>query len=122
EMEEVRVKTVNIYNNEKGNHLLPENEKYSRYHQNKNGSYSLKNKLLDHCWKLWQSCVFTWDGQLVPCCFDKDAAHPAGNIQLKSFKEIWQGTELQSFRASVLRSRKEIDICSNCTEGTKIWA
>ena len=27
----------------------------------------------NHCWKLWHANVITWDGLVVPCCFDKDA-------------------------------------------------
>jgi len=39
-----------------------------------------------------------------------------------SFQEIWQNETYNSFRSSLLKSREEIDICKNCTEGTKVWA
>jgi radical SAM protein with 4Fe4S-binding SPASM domain len=58
----------------------------------------------------------------VPCCFDKDAKHQLGDLQAKTFKEIWQSEAYNQFRKSILKSRKEIDICSNCSEGTKVWA
>ncbi|RYD74464.1 MAG: radical SAM protein, partial [Sphingobacteriales bacterium] len=75
-VDEVKFKTAQVYDYENGNELIPENEKYSRYKKNKKtGKYDIKNQLLNHCWKLWQSCVFTWDGKVVPCCFDKDATH-----------------------------------------------
>ena len=82
----------------------------------------IKNKLLNHCWRLWSGSVITWDGKVVPCCFDKDASHEMGNLRERSFKGIWNGTSYSHFRQAILRSRKEIDICKNCTEGTKIWA
>ncbi|MGZ5283355.1 MAG: SPASM domain-containing protein [Bacteroidia bacterium] len=121
-IDEVKFKTAQVYDYENGNELIPENEKYSRYRKNKKtGKYEIKNPLLNHCWKLWQSCVFTWDGKVVPCCFDKDASHTMGDIQQQTFIELWQSDRYQNFRNSVLRSRKEIDICQNCTEGGQVW-
>lgn len=121
-VDEVRLKTAQVYDYEQGNELIPTIDKYSRYRENADGSWSIKNRLLNHCWKLWHSCVITWDGKVVPCCFDKDATHQLGDLQKISFKEVWQSDAYQHFRAAVLRSRSEIDICKNCTEGTKVWA
>jgi len=119
--DEVRFKTAQIYEYEQGSPLIPENEKFSRYHKNEDGSFSIKNKLLNHCWKLWHACVITWDGLIVPCCFDKDAKHQLGDLKEKKFSEIWQSDLYRNFRRSLLKSRKEIDICKNCTEGTQVW-
>jgi radical SAM protein with 4Fe4S-binding SPASM domain len=121
-VDEVRLKTAQVYDHEKGNDLIPVNEKYSRYKKSSDGTYVIKNELLDHCWKLWQSCVITWDGMVVPCCFDKDASHRMGDLKTTSFNELWKGKAYNNFRASVLRARNEIDICRNCTEGTRVWA
>ena len=121
-VDEVKFKTAQIYDYQNGSDLIPQNLKYSRYKKNSKGIYQIKNPLLNHCWKMWHSCVFTWDGNVVPCCFDKDAQHSMGNIHQNSFQEIWQGNAYQKFRTALLKSRKEIDICQNCTEGTKVWA
>jgi radical SAM protein with 4Fe4S-binding SPASM domain len=115
-------KTAQVYDYKNGNPFIPNNQKYSRYVQKPDGSYQIKNKLLNHCWKMWHSCVVTWDGSIVPCCFDKDASHKLGNLQKSSFKSIWRGAECRHFRKKLLKSRKEFDICQNCTEGTKIFA
>ena len=120
-VDEVKFKTAQVYDFENGNELIPENEKYSRYRKNASGKYEIKNALLNHCWKLWHSCVFTWDGKVVPCCFDKDATHVLGDIEQQDFKSLWHGEAYQNFRASVLISRNKIDICKNCTEGTTVW-
>ena len=119
---EVALKTAQIYDYKNGSDLIPSVEKYSRYTKNSDGVYSIKNQMLDHCWKMWHSCVITWDGKVVPCCFDKDAHFTLGNLNQNSFQEIWRGEKYQEFRSSLLRSRSEIEICKNCTEGTKVWA
>ena len=121
-VDEVKFKTAQVYDYENGNDLIPDNEKYSRYKKNKEGKYELKNSLDNHCWKLWHSCVITWDGNIVPCCFDKDAAHPMGSLISQSLPEIWNNKQYKNFRSAIMRSRKEIDICKNCSEGTKVWA
>ncbi len=120
-VDEVRFKTAQLYDYENGNDLMPTIDEFSRYKKNMNGTYSIKNKLLNHCWKLWHSCVITWDGKVVPCCFDKDAQHQLGDLQKNSFADLWQNGPYQNFRKSLLKSRSEIDICKNCSEGTKVW-
>jgi radical SAM protein with 4Fe4S-binding SPASM domain len=121
-VDEIRFKTAQIYNYEQGNPLIPSIDKYSRYKRKKDGSYVLKNKLPNQCWKMWHSTVITWDGKILPCCFDKDAKHQLGNLQSSPFKTIWESNEYNQFRASILKSRSQIDICQNCSEGTKVWA
>jgi len=121
-VDEVLFKTAQIYDFKNGSPLIPEQQKYSRYKPNLGGTYSIKNKLLDHCWKMWHSCVITWDGQVVPCCFDKDAHHVMGNLSNTSFSELWSGVEYQGFRQKLIRSRSNIEMCQNCTEGSRVWA
>lgn len=121
-VDEVKLKTAQVYDYKNGNPLIPENEKYSRYKKQKDGTYTIKNSLENNCWKLWHSCVVTWDGKVIPCCFDKDANHKLGDLQLHSFDEIWKGEKYQSFREQLFVGRKQIDICKNCSEGTKVWA
>lgn len=120
-VDEIRFKTAQIYGNPEESGLLPDNPRYARYKKNKEGQYVIKNKQLNHCWKMWHSCVITWDGKVLPCCFDKDARYSMGHMQDKSLSEIWQSPPYISFRKRLLKSRKEIDICANCSVGTKIW-
>jgi len=121
-VDEVGLKTAQIYNYQQGSPLIPENKKYSRYKLQEDGSYAIKNKLTNHCWKMWHSCVITWDGKVVPCCFDKDAHHQLGDLKNTGFEELWNSSAYKSFRASVIKSRSEIEMCKNCTEGTRVWA
>jgi radical SAM protein with 4Fe4S-binding SPASM domain len=118
----VRIKTAQIYDFENSTDLIPKNESLSRYKKNALGKWEIKNPLLNHCWRMWQACVVTWDGKIVPCCFDKDAKYQLGDLHTSSFSKIWFSEPYMAFRNKILRSRKEIDICTNCTEGTKVWA
>jgi len=120
-VDEVKLKTAQIYDYENGNELIPTIDKYSRYKQQNDGSYIVKNELLNHCWKLWHACVITWDGLVVPCCFDKDATHRLGDLKNLTFREVWKGDQYKHFRISLLKGRDQIDICTNCTEGCKVW-
>lgn len=122
-VDEVRYKTAQVYDYVNDpNQLIPSNNKYSRYRRGTNGDQQLKNDLPNHCWRLWHATVITWDGLVVPCCFDKDATHQLGDLKGKPFKEIWHNNEYKNFRRSLLHSRKSIDICANCSEGTKVWS
>lgn len=120
-VDEVRFKSAQVYDYKHGNPLIPDNPEFSRYKKTKDGTYEVKNSLDNHCWRMWSGCVVTWDGMVVPCCFDKDATHGVGDLKKQSLKEIWNGPEYRGFRAALFKSRKEIDICANCSEGTKVW-
>lgn len=119
--DEVKLKTAQIYDYKNGNPLIPTIDKYARYAKQKDGTYVIKNELLNHCWKLWHSCVITWDGWVVPCCFDKDANYRLGSLKHDSFQKLWMDKPYQNFRKTLLKGRDQIDICTNCTEGCKVW-
>lgn len=121
-VDDVWFKTAQVYDYETDpNDLIPTIDKYSRYRKSASGGYEFKGKLANHCWRLWHDPVITWDGLVAPCCFDKDAQHKLGDLKQRSFKEIWTNGEYKKFRIQILKGRKNIDICSNCSEGTKVW-
>jgi radical SAM protein with 4Fe4S-binding SPASM domain len=129
-VDDVWFKTAQVYDYENDpNKLIPTIDKYSRYRKTNNArpddpvgrGYEFKGKLANHCWRLWHDPVITWDGLVAPCCFDKDAQHKLGDLKQRSFKEIWKNGEYSKFRTAILKGRKNIDICSNCSEGTKVW-
>lgn len=121
-VDQLLLKTAQIYDHTNGSELIPTIQEYSRYRETEEQKFVIKNKLSNHCWKMWHSSVITWDGRVVPCCFDKDASHVLGNVSESSFLDIWTGKKYNLFRKSLLVSRSKIDICKNCTEGTKVWA
>ncbi len=121
-VDEVRFKTAQVYDYENDpNNLIPSLDKFSRYKKDSKGVYQPKNKLANRCWKLWHSNVITWDGLVVPCCFDKDAMHRLGNLKNESFKTVWHNDNYKQFRSELMMGRKNIDICANCSEGVSVW-
>jgi len=121
-VDEVRFKTAQVYDYENDpNQLIPSIDKYSRYKKSADGTYVPKNKLANQCWKLWHANVITWDGLVVPCCFDKDAMHQLGNLKHQNMSEVWKNDNYKQFRKELMKSRRNIDICSNCSEGASVW-
>ncbi|MBC8316212.1 MAG: SPASM domain-containing protein [Bacteroidales bacterium] len=129
------LKTAQFYDFEQGNPLMPDGGQWSRYrkkgtkagkhggmkvrsHQSQISShqYIIKNKLRNRCFRMWSGCVITWDGKVVPCCFDKDAVHTMGDMNEQSFDKIWRGEKYREFRKRILKNRKSIEICRNCTQ------
>jgi radical SAM protein with 4Fe4S-binding SPASM domain len=121
EVDELTFKTAQVYDYKNGHHLIPENEAFARYKKSNNGEYVLKNKMRNHCWRMWSGAVITWDGGVVPCCFDKDAKHLLGNIQFLPFKKLWKSESYSHFRKQILTNRQGVDICTNCSEGSKVF-
>lgn len=120
-IDEVRLKSAQVYDYEQGNPLIPENEKYSRYIRQKDGSYRFKGGTGNHCWRMWSSCVLTWDARVVPCCFDKDASIQLGSVLEEDFKSVWNSKKYANFRQQILNNRSQVEICRNCSEGSKVW-
>ena len=118
-VDKVVFKTMQISSYENAIKFLPTNNKYRRYIV-EDGSFRIKKGLKNHCFALWRTSVITWDGKVVPCCFDKDAEFELGLLNGKSFKQIWKSEEYQLFRKGVLDNRRGLKMCTNCTEGLKI--
>ena len=112
----LQLKSAQVYDFENNSFLIPENEKYSRYRKDADGNYLLKNRLRNRCFRMWSGAVVTWDGKVVPCCFDKDAKHKMGDLSEKSFEEIWDSEGYNAFRKKVFSERAGIEMCGNCTE------
>ncbi len=120
-VDKVLFKSAQIYDYKNGNPLIPTIDKYSRYRKKQDGTYEIKNKLSKSCWKMWHSNVVTWDGKMVPCCFDKDARFVLGDLKKDSFYDIWDSRKYYGFRKAISKGREKIDMCKNCTEGTTVW-
>jgi len=96
--------------------LVPSQKKYARYEKASDGSWQLKKKMRNRCWRQWSSAVIAANGDVLPCCFDKNGDHVFGNVEHASFFEIWNGEKANLFRERIRSDRKSIAICKNCTE------
>lgn len=120
-VDKVAFKTAQFYQYQDGHALMPSDPTRSRYRKHADGTYSLRTSGENGCWRMWSGCVLTWDGRMVPCCFDKDATHSMGSMREFSMSQIWKSLAMHEFRANLIRDRSQVDICSNCSEGTKVW-
>ena len=112
----LKLKSMQIINKEAAGSWLPSKPEFRRY-EKKNGEYVIKNSLPNRCARLWFNPVITWDGKVLPCCFDKNADHVMGDLNEYSFSDIWAGPKYDIFRKNVLSERYAIEICRNCTSG-----
>ncbi len=122
-VDDVWCKSAQVYDYENDpNRLIPLQSQFSRYRTDADGKVVPKHKISNHCWKMWHSNVITWDGKVVPCCFDKDATHQLGQLGASDLRDIWGNSNYSKFRKELMKSRKNIDICSNCSEGLNVWS
>lgn len=121
-VDELVIKTAQIENPEDGHPLLTNDPNYRRYDRQGDGTWKLRNPFKNECWRMWQGCVMTWDGKIVPCCFDKDAHHSMGIIGETPFSSIWFGEEYQRFRQQIFTHRSQLEMCQNCSEGSHAYA
>lgn len=114
----LKLKSMQIIRGRNAGTWLPSDKKYSRYRNDRNG-FIIKSSLPDRCWRLWFNPVITWDGKVIPCCFDKDAEYIMGDLTKESLSAIWNGEKFMAFRKMILTGRKNIAMCRNCTSGLK---
>jgi radical SAM protein with 4Fe4S-binding SPASM domain len=117
---ETALKTMQVYSIEGAERFLPADPAWSRYDV-VDGVLRIRGKMHNRCVRLWERSVITWDGVVVPCCFDKDAEYPLGTLNEASFGQIWQSESYHDFRKRILHGRQSIDMCTNCTEGLKMY-
>ncbi|MDR0370328.1 MAG: radical SAM protein [Prevotellaceae bacterium] len=109
------LKSAQLYDFENGHELLTTIDRYARYKKGKEEKWYPKNKWRNHCLRLWSGAVVTINGEVLPCCFDKESAFSFGNIHEKSFYACWTSPKAMNFRKRILKNRKQFDICRNCS-------
>jgi radical SAM protein with 4Fe4S-binding SPASM domain len=66
------------------------------------------------CTLPWEVMTVTWNGDVVPCCYDYDAKMVLGNMGEQSLSEIWNGDKIQSIRKEFVANRVTNPLCRHC--------
>ncbi|MFQ3676093.1 MAG: radical SAM/SPASM domain-containing protein [Endomicrobiia bacterium] len=98
--------------------ILPDKPKLSRY-KVVNNKLMLKYPIKNKCKRIIFGSVISYDGNLLPCCFDKNSQNILGNVNKSTISEIRNSKKYQNFVNQVFTDRKKIMMCTNCTEGQK---
>ncbi len=114
----VLVKSLYLRSVEEAEEILPAEERYRRYRRLE-GRWLRKGKSTRPCPRLWYSSVIHWDGNVVPCCFDKDGTHLLGHAS-EPLKKLFHGEAYRQFRRWQYSAHTP-HICQNCTDGLKIY-
>ena len=119
EVDNLELKSLQIYSKEDIENFLPENPKYRRYKVTGN-NFELKFGIKNRCRRIWTNAIVNWDGEVAICCFDKDGDFKIGNVMDTNLNRLWKNKNIMKIRNQILTNRKHIDICKNCLEGVKI--
>ena len=114
----VLLKSLYLRSELQAEEILPESERLRRYTRH-DGRWVRKNKSRRPCLRRCYSSVILWDGNVVPCCFDKDGAHLLGHAS-QPLAELYRGQAFQTFHRQ-LYSTSAPQICQNCSDGLKIY-
>ena len=115
------IKTVQVETLKEANEWLP-GEKDLRRYQLEGDLLKPKRIGRGPCPRPWTSSLINWDGSVVPCCFDKNGKHTFGSFQKENeFDKIWHSRKYENFRTKMLTERSALDICSNCSQGLRLY-
>ena len=113
--DKISIKSAQIHSPNKNSEIIPTINKYSRYHK-KNNEWKIKKDFSKACFRAWYGIVVSADGNILPCCFDKQEKYIYGNIKENKIENIWKSEKAYDFRNTLLNNRKSFDICRNCNE------
>lgn len=120
-VDRVEVKTLQAAFSPEGKKYLPKNQLKSRYKISSRGIEPVKRRINwgVPCRRLWYSTVINWEGDVSPCCFDKDSQFIMGNVFEENLTEIWYGKPYRNFRDTILTKGPVFPMCRDCTEGLR---
>jgi len=62
----------------------------------------------------WLNMTVTWDGDVVPCCFDYNKKMVLGNASSHSLSHIWNDAPMQNLRREFMNNKVINPLCRNC--------
>ena len=114
-------KTLQAASMEDGFSYLPDNKMLTRYRKQKNGMIETEKRwfLRNRCLRIYYSFQIDWQGNILPCCFDKDSNYRMGNVYNDTISGIWNSEKFRSFRNMFHKKGRILPMCKDCTEGLK---
>jgi len=64
----------------------------------------------------WENITVTWDGDVVPCCFDYNKKLVLGNAVTHSLGYIWNDSPMQKLRKEFIENGVVNPLCVNCKD------
>ena len=104
-------KTAQLYDYRHGHPLMPSEPRYRRYEQHADGLWYRK-PLGKGCFRVWSGVVIAANGDVLPCCYDKDHAHAYGNLRTASLRDLFSGPAARTFRTQAMQETPQI--CQEC--------
>ena len=75
------------------------------------------------CGYPWRSVVVLWDGRVVPCCLDSDAALVLGDLTTQTLEEIWNGPAAVKLRDDLRKNEVACgSLCDGCGWRREVYA
>ncbi len=120
DLDRLLVKTTQVTTLDEAREWLPNEGKYCRYALS-GDDFQVKHGK-GACPRLWLTTLVDWDGQIVPCCFDKNGDHAMGHFSdVQNFDTIWSSGKYAGIRQRVLQHRDSIEMCRNCNYGIGLF-
>ena len=116
-----RVKSMQVLDPSEAGKWAPSDPRWSRYLKGEDGGWRAEESSAKGCLRMWTSTVITTDGDVIPCCYDKNIRHVMGTLGQQTLSQIWRGERYSSFRERVMRNRRQVDICKSCPEGKRLF-
>jgi radical SAM protein with 4Fe4S-binding SPASM domain len=64
----------------------------------------------------WENMTVTWDGDVVPCCFDYNKKLILGNVLDHTLSHIWNDAPMQALREEFLAGKVTNPLCRCCEQ------
>lgn len=114
-------KTLQAAFSDDGADYLPVNARFSRYERREDGNIAPRTIpfLGRRCLRLYHSFQVDWQGNVLPCCFDKNSDVILGNLIEMSWEDIWNGERYRGFRRGMNEHGRTMAMCRDCTEGLR---
>lgn len=96
--------------------LTPDDPKYQLPPLDRAGGKPVR-ATANPCRNLWNCPTIHWDGTVCSCFMDSGETRPLGNLQNRSFSEIWRGSSYRKLRKSFRSCWQRLSLCEYCSNG-----